>query len=64
LNGIKTNRERLGINQRQLAELLGVYPSTICMWEAGDRKPSSDKLPELAKILGCSIDDLFDNENG
>lgn len=64
MNGIKTNRERLGINQRQLAELLGVYPSTICMWEAGDRKPSSDKLPELAKILGCSIDDLFDNENG
>lgn len=63
MNGIRTNRERLGINQRQLAELLGVYPSTICMWEAGDRKPSSDKLPELAKILECSIDDLFDDEN-
>lgn len=63
MNGIKTNRERQGITQRQLAKLLGVYPSTICMWETGERKPSSDKLPELAKILGCSIDDLYAEES-
>jgi len=63
LNGIKINRERQGLTQKQLATAIGVYPSTICMWEAGERKPSSDKLPELAKILACSIDDLYSEES-
>ena len=62
LNGIRLYREKLGITQQQLAKMMGLYQSTIAMWEAGNRLPRSDKLPELAKALGCSIDDLYDSK--
>ena len=41
---------------------LNVDRSTVSKWESGDALPRSDKLPELAQIFGCSIDDLFDEE--
>lgn len=62
MTGIKLHREKSGLTQQQLAKKLGLYQSTIAMWEAGDRLPRSDKLPELAKVLGCSIDDLYNSE--
>lgn len=63
MNGIKFFREKAGMTQRELAKALGIWPSAISMWETGDRLPRSDKLPELAKILGCSIDDLYGDES-
>lgn len=60
---IKALRKKAGVTQSELAEQLGYKTaSIIAMWENGERKPPSDKLPELAKILGCSIDDLFDKK--
>ena len=57
---IKEYRMANGLTQTQLATLLGYRSSTIItMWESGERRPPSNKLPELAKILGCSIDDLY-----
>jgi len=29
------------------------------MWEIGKSMPRADKLPALAKILGCTISDLY-----
>jgi len=34
-------RERLGLNQTQLAQLLGVHPLTVSKWERGLLTPSS-----------------------
>ncbi len=62
MNGIKIYREKLGLTQQQLANKMGLYQSTIAMWETGDRLPRSDKLPELAKVLCCRIDDLYKSE--
>lgn len=59
MNGIKIFREKAGFTQEQLAKKMGLYQSTIAMWESGDRFPRADKLPELAKMLRCSIDDLY-----
>ena len=33
-------RERLGLNQTQLAQLLGVHPLTVSKWERGLLSPS------------------------
>lgn len=52
----------MGLTQGELSKKLNVSQSTVAMWETGINKPRADKLPELAKIFGCSIDDLFESE--
>lgn len=49
--------------QSALAEELGVDRSTIAKWETGKANPRADLLPKLAKVLGCSVDDLFAESN-
>ena len=52
-------RKRLDLTQQDVANKIGVSQACIAMWETGEAMPKADKLPELAKILGCSIDDLY-----
>ena len=59
MNDIKRLRKALGINQQELADIMGVKQAAVSLWESGQAMPRPDKLPELAKILGCSIDDLL-----
>ena len=61
MNGIKIMRERAGITQKKLADEMGIVQSTVAMWESGENVPRADKLPDLARILGCTVDDLFQN---
>lgn len=62
MNGIKFLRERASLTQLELATVLNVKQASVSRWENGDSMPSADKLPELAKALGCSIDDLYDSK--
>ena len=57
---IKELRLSVGLTQSELAEKLNVLQSTVARWESGDNTPRTEKLPELAEILKCTIDDLFD----
>lgn len=59
MNGIKIMRERAGITQKKLADEMGIVQSTVAMWESGENVPRADKLPNLARVLGCTVDDLF-----
>ena len=56
---IQKMRLARGLTQAKLAEALDVDTSTVTKWETGEANPRADKLPLLAKILGCSIDELF-----
>lgn len=57
---IRRLRKKAGLTQAELAKAMGYNsPTIVTMWESGDRKPPSDKLPQLAKTLECSIDELF-----
>lgn len=56
---IKAMREKMQLTQSDLAEKLSVSQTCIAKWETGEAMPRADKLPELAKIFGCSIDDLY-----
>lgn len=60
--GFKEMRNKAGISQNKVSDYLHVDRSTVSKWESGKSKPRADKLPELAKIFGCSIDDLFESE--
>lgn len=56
---IKELRMSRNMTQSELATQIGVKRTTIAMWESGSSLPRTDKLPELARIFGCTIDDLF-----
>ena len=59
---IKKAREKAGFTQQNLADELGVSQSTVATWETQKSLPRTDKLPALAKILGCTIDELLKKE--
>ena len=59
MNIIIELRKRAGLTQLNLSEHLNVDRSTVAKWESGEVMPTADKLPRIAKILGCTIDDLF-----
>ena len=59
MNNLKELREKANLTQESLAKLINVDRSTIAKWEAGEASPRSDKLPTLANVLNCTIDDLF-----
>lgn len=61
---IKKKRESAGLTQRMLSEKMGVSRTTVAMWESGAASPSAEKLPKLARILGCTIDALFEGQDG
>lgn len=52
-------RRRAGITAEDLAEQMHYSRTTIYFWEQGRCWPSSQELPRIAEILGCTIDDLF-----
>lgn len=58
-NALKSAREKVGITQAILAEKLGMSSSTIGMYEQGRRCPNYDTLLKLCEALGCSIYDVF-----
>lgn len=62
MGGIKILREKAGLTQIELASALNVKQASVSRWERGDSMPSADKLPEIAKIFGCRIEELYNNE--
>ena len=62
MNAMKERRLRGAIpTQREVAEIIGVKESAVSKWERGLSKPRADKLPQLAKLYGCSIEELLSN---
>lgn len=61
---LRKRREAAGLTVTQLADKLGVTPSSICQWESGNVMPNAGKLPAIAAALGCKIDDLYEKEVG
>lgn len=57
--GLAYMRKRAKLKQFELADLLKVERSTIAKWESGVAYPRASQLPELAKALDCTIDELY-----
>ena len=54
--------KKRGLSQEKLANAMGVTQGAVSQWVLGISKPASDKIPKLAKALGCSIDELYRKE--
>ena len=53
-------RKTKGFTQTQLAKMLGVDQSAISLWEAGKTFPRIELAMKVAKILDCTLEELFE----
>lgn len=58
----KIMRERAGLTQLQLSEMIGVPQSTIASWETNRAMPRVKRLVQLAKLLNCSVEELLETD--
>lgn len=52
-------RKKAGLSQIAVGEKLGVAAASVCQWETGKTYPDSRRLPEIAKLYGCTVDELL-----
>lgn len=65
---IRKIREGKKISQESLAAAIGVTQSAVSQWESGKTTPTAQNIIDLARILGCTTDDILitdkeDNHN-
>ena len=58
---IQLRKEKL-LSQEELGEKLNVTRQTVSKWELGQTTPDMEKLVEMSKLFGVSLDELT-NEN-
>jgi transcriptional regulator with XRE-family HTH domain len=56
---LKKLRKKMGLNQKQLGELIKVTKVSICCYEKGKREPGLSILASLADVLNTSTDYLL-----
>lgn len=59
LPGIRARRKAAGLTLSELAARIGVTQQAVGMWERGETLPAADRLPDIARALECSIDELY-----
>ena len=52
-------RNAAGLSQAQLAAKLNMAASNIAFWELTGTPPRGEVLPDLAKVLSVSVDELL-----
>ncbi|WP_295758174.1 helix-turn-helix transcriptional regulator [uncultured Oscillibacter sp.] len=60
---IRELREQAGLTQDQIAEHMCVDQTAVHRWEIGKAMPRAAKLPELAELLHCTIDELYGRDS-
>ena len=56
---IAGRRRELGLTQKELAEKLNITDKAVSKWERGIACPDTATIPQLAQILGISIEELM-----
>ena len=59
MNIILSERMRLGMDQKALADSVGVSVATVSRWDRGLKVPSGEELVRLHEIFNCSVDYLL-----
>lgn len=60
---LKKYRENKKMTQKEIAEVLGVEPTTISKYETGLLEPSLTSVKRLAEIYDISLDELLKDED-
>lgn len=56
---IREYRKKAGMTQEQLAKKMNVDQTAVSRWETGETKPFRKIHKKLARVLGCTVDDLL-----
>lgn len=56
---IKQKRRKLGLTQAELGEKLNITDRAVSKWEQGEGDPNLSIIPDIAKVLGVSLDYLL-----
>lgn len=56
-------RRKKGMTQLELAEKMGVTDKAVSKWERDLSCPDVNSLPQLAEVLGLSIEELLQGKN-
>lgn len=56
---LKSEREKLGMNKKEISEQLGIPYTTYCNYEAGSREPNSEMLKKIANYYSVTLDYLL-----
>lgn len=59
MHNIQAKRNEVKLKQEDIARALDIDRSTVAKWETGRSLPRAELLVRLAKVLGCSIDELM-----
>lgn len=59
---LKMYREKKGLTQKELADLIGKKHNAISSWESGRNSIDVELLFEICKILGVSINDMYSDD--
>lgn len=57
-DNLKKLRSEMGITQTELAKVIGVKPSTVGMYETGERQPNFEIEEKIADFFNVSLDYL------
>lgn len=63
-NNIKQLRKKFGISQAELARRLDFSRSYMNILENNVKQPNSVTALRIANILGCTLNDIFFEEDG
>lgn len=59
VNSIQHFRDKLGLSQKELGDLVDVTRQTIAAWEKGEREPTVLQLSRISRALGVSLELLL-----
>ena len=59
---IRYFRQKKGLSQQGLGELLGISATAVHKWEHGQSQPDIPALQKMSAIFGVSIDELCDHQ--
>lgn len=57
---LKIERERMGLNQKQLAQKIHTSQQRVSEWERDKVEPTVSNIVAIVHALDISFDDLFD----
>lgn len=58
----RSARLAAGLSVKQVIEKLKVTDAAVYMWETGTQAPRVSRLPEIAELYGCTVDELLKKE--